>query len=232
MGSGQPPMFGHAAHRPVVGAPHGLLLIFAGVDQRGQLVEREDDVGAELMLDAHRHLGGESVRGTVQVGGEVHAVVVHPGQSLLAGGDDVVGLNPLGVHREHFAEAGAQRQHLESTAVGERRSGPVHESAQTARLFDDLGARLQIQVIRVGQDSLRAKFFHRFRQDSLDGGLGADGDERRSVDVAVLGPDHARASEPPGHFRIDTEERLTHALYSTNPEKRAATGTGAVDFAV
>ena len=59
---------------------------------------------------------------------------------------------------------------------------------QPAGLVDDVGARLQIQVIGVGQDSLRAKFFHRFRQDSLDGGLGADCDERRSVDVAVLGP--------------------------------------------
>ena len=157
--------------------------------------------------------------------GERHAVVVDVGQPLLAVGDDVVGLDPLGVHREHLPEPGAQRQHLESAAVGERRSGPVHERAQTAGLVDDVGARLQVQVIGVGQNSLRAKFFHRFGQHGLDGGLGADGDERRRVDVAVRSADDAGAPEPPGQFRIDTEERLTHDVYSINPEKRAATGS-------
>ena len=111
----------------------------------------------------HRNLGREPVGGSVQVRGERHAVVIHPGQPLLALGDDVVGLKALGVHREYLAKPRAQRKHLESPAVGERRPGPVHECAQTARLVDDIGARLQVQVVRVGQDSLRAKIFHRFR---------------------------------------------------------------------
>ena len=127
---------------------------------------------------------------------EGDAVVVDAGQPLLALGDDVVGLDALGVHREHLAEAGAQRQHLESAAVGERRARPVHERAQTARLVDDVGAGLQVQVVGVGQNSLCAKLFHGFRQDGLDGGLGADGDEGRGVDVAVRGSDDAGAPEP------------------------------------
>ncbi len=43
---GEPAVLGHAAHRPVVGAAHRLFLITAGVHQRGQLVEGEDDVRA------------------------------------------------------------------------------------------------------------------------------------------------------------------------------------------
>ncbi len=53
---GELAMLGQAAHRPVVRAPHRLLLVSAGVDQGGQFVEGEDDVGPELMLDPDRHL--------------------------------------------------------------------------------------------------------------------------------------------------------------------------------
>ena len=201
-------MFGQAAHRPAVRALHRLLLVAAGVHQGGQFVEREDDVGADLVLDPDRHLGGEPVGGPVQVRREGHAVVVDAGQPFLALGDDVVGLDALGVHREHLAETGAQRQHLEPAAVGEGRAGPVHECAQSACLLDDVGAGLQVQMVGVGQNSLCAKFFHRFGDDGLHRGLGADGDEGRSVDVAVRGSDDTGAPQPSGKLRFDTERRL------------------------
>jgi hypothetical protein len=86
-----------------VGAGHRLLLVAPGVDQGGQLVEREDDVGADLVLDAHRHRG-EPVGGAVEMRGEGDAVVVDVRQPLFALGDDVVGLHPVDVHREHLAE--------------------------------------------------------------------------------------------------------------------------------
>ena len=185
-----------------MGALHRLLLVAAGVHQRGQLVEREDDVGAELMLDPDRHLGGEPVGRPVQVRAERHAVVVDVGQPFLALGDDVVGLDAVGVHRQHLLEAGTQRQHLEPAAVGEGRSRPVHERAQSACLVDDVGARLQVQVVGVGQNRLCTKLFHGLGQHGLDGGLGADGDERRRVDVTVRGSDHAGAAEPSGQVRL------------------------------
>ena len=53
----QPPVLGHAALRPAIRALHRLLLIRARIHQRGQLVEREHDVRADLMLDAHRDFG-------------------------------------------------------------------------------------------------------------------------------------------------------------------------------
>ena len=216
VGGGQPAMFGQAAHRPAVGALHRLLLVAAGVHQRGQFVEREDDVRADLVLDPDRHLGREAVGGAVQVRREGDAVIVDAGQPLLALGDDVVGLDAFGVHRQHLAESGAQRQHLEPAAVGEGRARPVHECAQPAGLLDDVGAGLQVQVVGVGQNSLCAKFFHRFRDDGLHGRLGADGDEGRGVDVAVRGSDDTGAPEPSRNVRFNTERRLHHEVYSIN----------------
>ena len=107
-------MFDHAPHRPVVGALHRPFLVATGVHQRGQLVEREDDVRAELVLDPDRPLRGEAVGGAVQMRPEGHPVVVDVGESFLAFGDDVVGLHAFGVHRQHLAETCAQREHLES----------------------------------------------------------------------------------------------------------------------
>ena len=78
----------------------GFLLVRAGVHQRGELVEGEDDVCAEAMLDADGHFGREPVFGSVQVTAEGDTVVVDFGQSLLAGCDDVVSGDLRGVHDE------------------------------------------------------------------------------------------------------------------------------------
>ena len=94
---------------------------------------------------------------------ERHPVVVDVGQALLALGDDVVGLHPVGVHRQHLLEAGAKREHLKPAAVGEGRARPVHERPESPCLVDDIGAGLQVEVIGVGQHGLRAKLFHGFR---------------------------------------------------------------------
>jgi hypothetical protein len=82
--------------------------------------------------------------------------------------------------------------------------------------LDDVCAGLKIQVVGVGQKSLCTKFFHHLRDDGLHGGLGSDGDECRSMDVAVGRSDHTGAAEPSRKLRIDTERRLRHAVYSTN----------------
>jgi len=61
---------------------------------------------------------------------------------------------------------------------------------------------------------LRTKLFHSFWRHGLDGGLGADGDERRCVDVAVRSPDDAGTTEPAGQFGVNGEELLAHAVDS------------------
>ena len=178
---GEPAVLVEAAHRPCLGADHRPLLVDPGVHQGGALVEREDDVGAELVLDPHRDLRGEPVHRAVEVRLEGDPVVVDDGQPVLTGRDDVVRLHPVDVHREHLLEPGAERQHLEPARVGERRAGPVHEPAEAAALLDDVRSGLQVQVIGVGQHRLRLEVGHRLRQHRLHRRLGADGDERRGV---------------------------------------------------
>ena len=84
-------------------------------------------------------------------------------QPVLARRDHVVGPHAVDVHRQHLLEPGAERQHLEATGVGERRARPVHEGAESACRVDDVGPRLQVQVIGVGQHRLRAEGRHRSR---------------------------------------------------------------------
>jgi hypothetical protein len=66
-GGGQPLVLIDAALRPLVRSLHRALLVGTGIEQGGELVESEHDVGAEPVLDTHRHLGGEPVRRAVEV---------------------------------------------------------------------------------------------------------------------------------------------------------------------
>lgn len=203
-------VLGEAAFGPLVGALHRTFLVGTGVDERGEFVERKDDVGAQLVLDADRDLGCEAVQRTVEMRPERHAVVVDVRQAFLALGDDVVGLYPVGVHGQHLLEPDAQGQHLEAAAVGEGGPRPVHERTQAAGLGHDVRARLQVEVIRVGQDGLGAKLFHGLRQHRFDGGGGSDRDERRGVDVAVGRMDGSDPAESALQLGRHGEVRLIH----------------------
>jgi len=204
-GRGQSGVLGEAAHRPGMGAIDRLLLVPPGIHQGGQLVEREHDVGPEFVLDPHRHLRREPVQVAVEVGAEGHPVVVHVRQPGLALGDHVVVRQPDGVHREDLLEADAEAHHLEAAGVGEGGAGPVHEPAQAAGGVHHVGAGLEVQVVGVGEDGLGAEARHRLGQHGLDGRLGADRHERRGVDLAVRGADHAGATRSAGQVRADGE---------------------------
>ena len=117
----------------------------------------------------------------------------------------MIGLQAGHIHRQHLLEPGAEREHLEATGIGERRSRPVHERPETTRLFDDVGAGLQVQVVGVGEHCLRAEPRHRFGQHRLDGGLGAYRDERGRPDGTVRGGDHPRPAESIGQPGLDLE---------------------------
>ena len=187
-------MLGHAALRPTERAFHRPLLVAARVHQRGQLVEREHDVGADLVLDAHRDLGAEAVQRAVERRLERHAVLIHERQALLAFGDHVVGLHAGHVHRQRLLEPGAQREHLEPARIGERGPVPVHESAETARRVQNILAGALVEMERVRQQALRAQILHRLRQHRLHRGLRGHRHERGCADVAVRGVDDAGAA--------------------------------------
>ena len=105
---GEPLVLGYAALRPTVGAFHGTFLVAAGVHQRGQLVESEHDVGADLVLDAHGDFGGEPVQRAVERRLERHTVLVHEREPLLAFRDHVVRFHAGDVHGERLLEARAE----------------------------------------------------------------------------------------------------------------------------
>ena len=120
---------------------------------------------------------------------EGDAVVVDMGEPVLAMRDDIVGPHRLRIHRENLLEPDPERQHLEAAAVGNRRTVPAHERRHPARLIDDVGAGLQVEVVRVREDHLRAELAHRLRQHRLHGRLGADRREGWRADLAVRGRD-------------------------------------------
>ena len=83
------------ALRPAGGPSQRVLLVGAVVQQGGALVEGEDHVGAQLVLDLHRHLRGEAVRVTVEVRGERDPLFVDHGESrsdLATGCFDLLGV--------------------------------------------------------------------------------------------------------------------------------------------
>ena len=187
-------MLGHATLRPAERALHRPLLVAARVHQRGQFVEREHDVGADLVLDAHRDLGAEAVQRAVERRLERHAVLIHERQALLAFGDHVIRLHAGHVHRQRLLEPGAQREHLEPARIGERGPVPVHESAETARRVQNILAGALVEMERVRQQALRAQILHRLRQHRLHRGLRGHRHERGCADVAVRGVDDAGAA--------------------------------------
>lgn len=203
-------MFGQAALGPGVGALDRSLLVSPGVQQGRQLVEGEDDVGAELVLNVHRHFRGEPVPVAVEVAGERDPVVVDVGHPGLALGDHLIVGQTRGVHGQDLLEPHPEAHHLEAPRIGERGAGPVHEPPETPGGLDDVGAGLEEEVVGVGQDRLGADARDRFGQDRLDGRLGADGDERRGLDLTVGGAHHTRPREPAGLIGDGLETKLAH----------------------
>ena len=192
-------MLGEAARCPGVRALKRLFLVGARVQEARELVEGKHDVAAKLVLDPHRHLGIEAMLGAVDMAGEDHAVVVDD----RVGGFDGLHLD-LRIGRVSFAgellgenllEAGAQRQHLEAAGIRVGGTRPVHELSEAACLVNNVRTGLQVQVVGVGEDSLRTQSSHHLGSECLDVRFRADGNESRGADVAVRGMNYAGASE-------------------------------------
>ena len=66
------------------------------------------DCGADLVLDAHRDFGGETVQRAVERRLERHTVLVHEREPLLAFRDHVVRFHAGDVHGERLLEARAE----------------------------------------------------------------------------------------------------------------------------
>jgi len=81
----------------------------------------------------------------------------------------------------------AQAEYLESSAVGEYRSIPVHETVQTTKVTDQFMSRPQKEMIGVCQDDFRPQFNQIFRSNSLYRSLGTHRHENRCLKCPVQG---------------------------------------------
>ena len=189
-------MLGQAPLGPPPGAFQSLFLIGTGVEQGRELVEGHHDVGPQPVLDRHRDLRGEPVQVAVERAAEGDTTVVDHGLAVPIGCDDV-GLGELGdVHGKGLLEPGPQAQHLEPSGVGESGAIPGHEPAHSPGLVHQIGARLQEEVVGIGQHGLGTQIGELIGGERLDAGLGAHDDERRGRDVAVRGVDDAGTPQP------------------------------------
>jgi len=125
--------------RPVRRQPGRLGKLGTGDARRRADVEAHRDVRAELRLDPGDELRREARRAAVVDRAERDAFVVD-------GGDRV-----------------AQREDLEPARVGEDRPVPAHEGVQPAELGDQVGARAEVQVVRVAEQDPRACLAHLVR---------------------------------------------------------------------
>ncbi|KAG1434092.1 hypothetical protein G6F57_021751 [Rhizopus arrhizus] len=100
---------------------------------RGALVEDHHHVRIEDLLDLHALFRAQEYPGTVGRRGE---------SDTLLGDLAAVG----------------QREHLETTRIGQDRAIPAAETVQAAVVGDDVQARAQVQVEGVAEDDLGAQF--------------------------------------------------------------------------
>ena len=135
---------------------------------RHALVKCHDDVGAKAHLRLHRDFGRQELFRTVDMRAERHAFL----------GD--------------FAQV-AKAEDLESAAVRQDCAIPMHELVQAAGLLDEVHARPQEKMVRIGKNDAGAKALQFVRRNALDRRLRADRHENRCRETPVRRVQNARA---------------------------------------
>ena len=135
----------------------------SAVDGRaGTFVQHHRDIRAQIGLDLNGALGRQEIRGAVEMGAELDAVLIY--------------LPALG-----------EAEHLVAAAVGEDGLVPANEPVQAAAASDQLVARPQHQVIGVAKDDARADLFKMLSSQGFYRALGAHGHEDRRLDRPMRG---------------------------------------------
>ena len=89
--------------------------------------------------------------------------------------------------------AHTQAHHLEPAGIGVGGAVPVLEGGNAAGLVNNVGARLKVEMVGVGQHRLCACSFDLLGGERFHGCLGAHGDKRWGVNIAMRGVDRAGA---------------------------------------
>ena len=166
---------------------HRITGYLLGSRVRRALVEDHRDVRIQRLLDAHRFLRRQKHLGAVDRRGKRHAL-----------------LGDLALVR--------QREHLETTRVGEDGFVPANELVQATELLDDLQPRSQKQMKRVAQDDLGTDFANVPRRHRLDRTIGAHRHERRRLHRAAGKREPAAARGAIGGEEVELEGSHPHII--------------------
>ena len=166
--------------------------------------------------------------------GEDHAIVVDDRVRRLDGLHLDLRVGRVGLTGEllgqNLLKAGSKRQDLEAARIGVGGARPVHELTETACLVDDVGPRLQVQVVGVRKDGLSTQGSHHLGREGLDVGLRADGNERGGRDRSMRGVDDAGASEASVGFHSvpdgEASIGMVRSLRGRRLERRELLGRG------
>lgn len=178
--AGSPSIMGvviyNTAFRPSVRPLHRLPRVFRRAGVGGALVERHDNIRAEIALDLHHAFGRENVPRTVNVRLELNAVLADAPQP-------------------------GQAEHLKAAAVRQQRPRPALKSVQAARVRDQIFAGAQVQVIGVPQNKRKADFAQFSRRHGFHRRLRTDGHE---YGCFKRGMGKLQGSAPPPNVRFRT----------------------------
>ena len=97
---------------------------------------------------------------------------------------------------------------LKPAAVGERRAVPAHESVQPTDLFEKVGPRSQVQVVRVAEHYLCPGGSQVNRVDGPDRTLGRHRHEERRGHVAASGAQHTSPRAAVGGLELERRNAL------------------------
>jgi hypothetical protein len=176
------------AARPVDGAVDGGGDLLRGRRQPHALVERHDDVGAEVVLDADRVLGPQEVVDPVDRAAEADPVVGH--------------LDQIG-----------EREDLEAAGIGQPGLVPRREAVEAAEVADDLVTRPKEQVVGVGEDDLRAHLLELPRLHRAHGRARRHRHEDRGFDHAMGGVQPPGAGAVALRYQLEHQ----YAVFSLAP---------------
>jgi len=139
---------------------HGVAGALPACGRLHALIEDHHDVRAQRDLHGHRVLRRKEVFAAVEVRLKLHAL------------------------RRDLAHL-REREDLKAARVSEHGPRPAHEAMDAAGAANHLMPGAQIQVVRVGEDDLRAERLHHALLHGLDGRSCTDGHKDRRLHGAV-----------------------------------------------
>src|ERR1700733_1118123 len=153
---------------------------------RCAFIKSKNNIGTNIVLDLHGFFRSKIVGRAVQVRPEHDAVPIYFNEFWL---DWNILVNAslrqqkLFILTRHFTNTFSicctQRKNLKATRVSHCWTSPIHKFSKPSGFLHQFIAWLEIQVVSIRQNNLRAQVFYRIRREAFDRSFGADRDKNR-----------------------------------------------------